>query len=62
MYFPVCVAGTVITEWDEGKETCSQFLCDNSCINQLVRKLVDIAKFYKFDGWFINIENTIEVK
>ncbi|XP_041363346.1 cytosolic endo-beta-N-acetylglucosaminidase-like [Gigantopelta aegis] len=58
----VRVLGTIITEWDEGKETCRQFLCDNSCINQLVRKLVDIAKFYKFDGWFINIENTVEVE
>ena len=28
---------------------------------QVADQLVEIARFYRFDGWFLNIENKIDV-
>ncbi|XP_070581186.1 cytosolic endo-beta-N-acetylglucosaminidase-like isoform X2 [Ptychodera flava] len=52
--------GTLITEWDDGKERCQQFLKDEASYKTLADKLVEITKYYNFDGWLINIENKIE--
>ena len=30
-------------------------------MTKFVHQLVAMAKYYNFDGWFINIENDIEV-
>ncbi|GAM20286.1 hypothetical protein SAMD00019534_034610 [Acytostelium subglobosum LB1] len=66
----VKVMGTVITEWEQGiKDACRlvrgpYFDPDNSDGDDrdhsiFIRKLVDIAKHYRFDGWFINIESPL---
>ena len=57
----VPVLGTVITEGDDGVARCSKFLEDKSSWQSLAKKLVDIAEYYRFDGWFLNIENNIKV-
>lgn len=53
--------GTVITEWDDGKARCEKFLQDVVSYKKFADQLVQIALYYKFDGWLINIENKIEV-
>ena len=50
--------GTIITEWDAGKSICGHLLAN---IQMAVEKLSDIQSFFGFDGWLINIENTLEV-
>ncbi|XP_031558651.1 cytosolic endo-beta-N-acetylglucosaminidase-like [Actinia tenebrosa] len=56
----VLVLGTLITEWDDGAQRCSEFLEDEHSYKALAKQLVEIADYYKFDGWLINIENPIQ--
>ena len=49
--------GTIITEWKEGKIRCSKLL-EN--IDAATDQLASIQKFFGFDGWLVNIENTLE--
>lgn len=55
------LAGTLITEWDDGKARCEKFLESEEICKAFVDKLVSMAVFYNFDGWLINIENVIKV-
>ncbi|KAL6038025.1 hypothetical protein STEG23_019366 [Scotinomys teguina] len=56
----VCVLGTFITEWQEGGRLCESFLAGNECSYQAVAdRLVQMAQFFHFDGWLINIENSL---
>ena len=57
----VKVLGTFIAEWDEGKKICSQLLDTKESCQRFAKKLVDIACYYNFDGWLVNIECTISV-
>ena len=57
----VPVLGTLITESDDGVTRCSKFLEDTTSWETLVNQLVDIAEYYGFDGWLLNIENPIQV-
>ncbi|XP_035827207.1 uncharacterized protein LOC101863364 isoform X2 [Aplysia californica] len=56
----VTVLGTVITEWDDGAKICQELLSSKSSIDKFTTKLAEIADFYNFDGWLINIENPIQ--
>ncbi|CAG2163116.1 unnamed protein product [Oppiella nova] len=57
----VSILGTVIVEgWTQSKLICSQILSNREVIQKMVRKLVDIAKYYHFEGWLINIECQVE--
>ena len=49
--------GTIITEWDEGKIRCSKLL-EN--IDAATDQLALIQNYFGFDGWLVNIENTLE--
>ncbi|KAG0336287.1 hypothetical protein BG000_006733 [Podila horticola] len=65
--------GTVITEWLEGILETEELVCGPGLIysedpDEVDRrwysriyadKLVDMAVYYKFDGWFINIESIL---
>ena len=51
----------MITEWDDGKARCEAFLESEEAYKQFADKLVQLAKYYGFDGWLVNIENVIEV-
>eukprot|EP00050_Salpingoeca_kvevrii_P022588 m.128667 g.128667 ORF g.128667 m.128667 type:complete len:821 (-) comp9754_c0_seq1:37-2499(-) len=53
------ILGTLITEWEKGEQICAQFLESEATVAALVEKLVDIAVYYNFDGWLVNIENPI---
>ncbi|KAL6078111.1 mannosyl-glycoprotein endo-beta-N-acetylglucosaminidase [Balamuthia mandrillaris] len=63
----VKVFGTFITEWEEGKRECLSFLKNISTEDQeadgedffFAHQLAAIAKYYRFDGWFFNIENEL---
>lgn len=55
-------AGTFITEWKNGALLCESFLSGHEGSYQAVAdKLVQIAQFFRFDGWLINIENSLSV-
>lgn len=56
----VKVLGTFITEWDAGADICRKLLSDEESINKAVSQLVEIAKYHRFEGWLINIENAID--
>ncbi|XP_052824294.1 cytosolic endo-beta-N-acetylglucosaminidase isoform X2 [Octopus bimaculoides] len=58
----VPILGTVITEHSEGAEICKQLLYSQESYENAARKLVEIAKFYNFDGWLLNIENVIQLE
>lgn len=53
--------GTLITEWDDGKKVCEEFLKDETMFKRTADKLVLLAQYYHFDGWLINIENELQV-
>lgn len=55
----VKVLGTFITEWKEGARYCSSILDNVESYQHFAKQLVDIACYYNFDGWLINIENEI---
>ncbi|XP_034363723.1 cytosolic endo-beta-N-acetylglucosaminidase isoform X2 [Arvicanthis niloticus] len=56
----VCVLGTFITEWQEGGRLCEAFLAgDERSFQAVADRLVQIAQFFRFDGWLINIENSL---
>ncbi|XP_021032684.1 cytosolic endo-beta-N-acetylglucosaminidase isoform X2 [Mus caroli] len=56
----VCVLGTFITEWQEGGRLCEAFLAgDEPSFQAVADRLVQIAQFFRFDGWLINIENSL---
>nr|CAB3242571.1 cytosolic endo-beta-N-acetylglucosaminidase-like [Phallusia mammillata] len=56
----VTVLGTFITEWTEGAKRCREFLSCEALWKATANRLVDIAKFYGFDGWLLNFECAIE--
>ncbi|XP_041076330.1 cytosolic endo-beta-N-acetylglucosaminidase isoform X2 [Polyodon spathula] len=55
----VSVLGTFITEWSDGANICESFLAEKSSFHAVADKLVQIAQYYGFDGWLINIENKL---
>nr|XP_055175968.1 cytosolic endo-beta-N-acetylglucosaminidase isoform X3 [Nyctereutes procyonoides] len=58
----VCVLGTFITEWKEGERLCEAFLAgDERSYQAVADQLVLIAQFFRFDGWLINIENSLSL-
>lgn len=58
----VKILGTVIVEGAEGKLLCDEFLNTRESIIKFANALVQIAGFYKFDGWLLNIENEINTE
>ncbi|XP_034045574.1 cytosolic endo-beta-N-acetylglucosaminidase [Thalassophryne amazonica] len=55
----VAVLGTFITEWTDGAAVCEAFLKGEESYRSVADKLVQISCYYGFDGWLINIENTL---
>ena len=53
--------GTLITEWAPGIEKCKKMFESEEIMEKAINNLVDIAEFYRFDGWLINIENKLTV-
>ncbi|XP_053938953.1 cytosolic endo-beta-N-acetylglucosaminidase isoform X2 [Cuculus canorus] len=56
----VPVLGTFITEWTDGEKICEAFLSGGEEAYRAVsEQLARIAQHYRFDGWLVNIENTL---
>ncbi|KAM4033819.1 cytosolic endo-beta-N-acetylglucosaminidase isoform 1-T1 [Anomaloglossus baeobatrachus] len=56
----VSVLGTFITEWEDGAKACESFLAgDESAYKAVADQMVALARFYRFDGWLVNIENVL---
>ncbi|XP_044153740.1 cytosolic endo-beta-N-acetylglucosaminidase isoform X1 [Bufo gargarizans] len=56
----VSVLGTFITEWEDGGKVCESFLAgDEATYKAVADQMVSLARFYRFDGWLINIENVL---
>lgn len=59
---PDCyLPGTFITEWTEGSKVCEEFLKDAESYRLVADKLVQISHYHGFDGWLINIENSLSL-
>ncbi|KFQ91385.1 Cytosolic endo-beta-N-acetylglucosaminidase, partial [Nipponia nippon] len=56
----VPVLGTFITEWTDGEKLCETFLAGGEEAYRAVsEQLARIAQHYRFDGWLVNMENTL---
>ncbi|NWI40568.1 ENASE acetylglucosaminidase, partial [Picathartes gymnocephalus] len=56
----VPVLGTFITEWTDGEKLCEAFLASGEeAYGAVAEQLARIAQHYRFDGWLVNIENTL---
>ncbi|NXH23543.1 ENASE acetylglucosaminidase, partial [Bucco capensis] len=56
----VPVLGTFITEWTDGEKLCEAFLAGGEEAYRAVsEQLARIAQHYRFDGWLVNLENTL---
>ena len=53
------VLGTFITEWDEGRRICEQLFSSPETAELLAFQLKEIANWFGFDGWLVNIENSL---
>ena len=53
------VLGTVITEHEAGAKVCAEVLASRQDAEEFADKLVQIASYYGFDGWLLNIENSL---
>ncbi|KAK4811961.1 hypothetical protein QYF61_022957 [Mycteria americana] len=52
--------GTFITEWTDGEKLCEAFLAGGEEAYRAVsEQLARIAQHYRFDGWLVNMENTL---
>lgn len=54
------VYGTIITEWEEGRALLEELLSSRAKMERSVQQLVNIALYYRFDGWLVNIENELD--
>ena len=57
----VLVLGTFITEWEKGADNCSTMFNSVESSIQFAKQLAEIAITYNFDGWLVNIENTLSL-
>ncbi|KAL4110320.1 hypothetical protein PRIC1_002011 [Phytophthora ramorum] len=53
------VLGTFLTEGDQGTEMCKELFQDAHSAETFASKLAAIAWHGGFDGWLINVENTV---
>ncbi|KAK9833780.1 hypothetical protein WJX74_005705 [Apatococcus lobatus] len=53
------VLGTFITEWAEGGALCEQLFASPEAAETAAGQLSRIAVHHGFDGWLLNIENTL---
>ena len=53
------VLGTFITEWTAGSLLCELMLWTEQSAEAAAMQLAQIAVYYGFDGWLLNIENPV---
>ncbi|WZY73951.1 hypothetical protein YC2023_006191 [Brassica napus] len=52
----VKVLGTFITEWDEGKATCSEMIATKESAQMYAERLAELSNSLGFDGWLPILE------
>ena len=62
MINPYDFAGTLITEWDDGRKVWDEILRSESCIENFVDSLVAICCHFGFDGYLLNVENAVPLE
>ncbi|XP_018570919.1 cytosolic endo-beta-N-acetylglucosaminidase [Anoplophora glabripennis] len=55
----VKVLGTLITEFDQGAKICDKIFKNVQTMQQFANSLVKLSSIFGFDGWLLNIENSI---
>ena len=53
------ILGTFITEWESGSLLCELLLWTEQSAEAAAMQLAEIAAYYGFDGWLLNIENPV---
>ncbi len=53
------ILGTFITEWESGSLMCELLLWTEQSAEAAAMQLGQIAAYYGFDGWLLNIENPV---
>lgn len=53
------VLGTFITEFGQGRHRCNKLFHSNASAEQVADQLVAVAAHYGFEGWLVNIENSL---
>ncbi|XP_066252935.1 uncharacterized protein ENGase [Euwallacea similis] len=57
----VKVLGTIITENQDGVKICNEEIFNNhDQMKEFVYRLTEIQKMFGFDGWLLNIENSVQ--
>ena len=59
MIKPYDFAGTLITEWDDGRKVWDEVLKSDDCVENFVDSLVAICCHFGFDGYLLNVENSV---
>ena len=54
------VLGTFITEWEDGRKICERLFQSAESAEAAAKQLAAIAAYFGFEGWLINIENSLE--
>jgi mannosyl-glycoprotein endo-beta-N-acetylglucosaminidase len=55
----VTVSGTLITEWDDGRIVWDEILRSDEALEDFVDSLIAVCCNFGFDGYLLNVENTI---
>lgn len=58
----VKVMGTIIFEHLEGTQNLMEILKDQETVNEVTEALVNLCKKLKFEGWFFNVEVSLDPK
>ena len=53
------VYGTIITEGEAGRSLLEALLSSRAKLERSVQQLVNLALYYRFDGWLVNVENEV---
>ena len=59
MIKPCDFAGTLITEWKDGRKVWDEILKSDNCVENFVDSLVAICCHFGFDGYLLNVENAV---
>jgi len=55
------ILGTIITEWEDGYNTCNDIFSSTESTIAFAEKVVALTKLHCLDGWLVNIENCLSV-
>jgi mannosyl-glycoprotein endo-beta-N-acetylglucosaminidase len=53
------VLGTFITEFGQGRQRCNRLFASRASAQAVADQLVAVACHYGFEGWLVNIENSL---